>query len=116
MIHCSLQVLLFNFFEDSTVDLSQWRVVLGAIETGQVNHVLNVPQFDELRHAGVCTEVSHQDINSVSLNFSLSLVKIPLRCYHKSTKKSMDCRLFREGRTYAGELYILPLFKFSFKI
>ncbi|KAJ7725516.1 hypothetical protein DFH07DRAFT_853912 [Mycena maculata] len=50
-------VLLYNFFEDSTVNEAQWRVVLNALETpGQVENV-PAPLFDETRHAGVCSEL-----------------------------------------------------------
>ncbi|KAI0369978.1 hypothetical protein BV20DRAFT_945276 [Pilatotrama ljubarskyi] len=49
-------VLLFNFFEDSTVDLSQWRVVLNALPAEQrANHP--APRFDDARHSGVCREL-----------------------------------------------------------
>ncbi|CAL1697343.1 unnamed protein product [Somion occarium] len=47
-------VLLYNFFEDSTVDLSQWRVILNALP--DVNHS-KCPQFDDTRHSGVCREL-----------------------------------------------------------
>ncbi|KAF8838026.1 hypothetical protein BDN67DRAFT_972122 [Paxillus ammoniavirescens] len=55
-------VLLYNFFEDSTVDLSRWRVVLGAIEAGaecEGFSNLHAPPFerDEGRYAGVCSEL-----------------------------------------------------------
>ncbi|TCD62368.1 hypothetical protein EIP91_006977 [Steccherinum ochraceum] len=46
-------VLLYNFFEDSTVDLSQWRVVLNALPTKEIN----CPRFDDNRHSGVCREL-----------------------------------------------------------
>jgi hypothetical protein len=47
------QVLLYNFFQDSSVDYSQWRVVLNAIE----DSAILAPSFDETHHAGVCSEV-----------------------------------------------------------
>jgi hypothetical protein len=50
------QVLLYNFFEDSTVDVSQWRVILNALESHQVYSVA-APTFNDTRHAGVCSEV-----------------------------------------------------------
>ncbi|RXW11576.1 hypothetical protein EST38_g14279, partial [Candolleomyces aberdarensis] len=46
-------VLLYKFWEDSTVGLKQWRVVLNIIETRNVH----APSFDEERHAGVCSEL-----------------------------------------------------------
>ena len=49
------QVLLYNFFEDSVVDLSRWRIVLNGVE-GE-GHAPNFER-DEARYAGVCSEVS----------------------------------------------------------
>jgi hypothetical protein len=51
------KVLLYNFFEDSTVDAAQWRVVLNALETNRRNNP--APLFDKARHAGVCVEVMY---------------------------------------------------------
>ncbi|KAI6165390.1 hypothetical protein EDD17DRAFT_225914 [Pisolithus thermaeus] len=55
-------VLLYNFFEDSNVDLSRWRVVLAAIDGVNESHnpsQLQAPCFerDESRYAGVCSEL-----------------------------------------------------------
>ncbi|RXW11436.1 hypothetical protein EST38_g14419, partial [Candolleomyces aberdarensis] len=49
-------VLLYKFFEDSTVDFKQWCVVLNQVETPAA-HSFYVPRFDEERHAGVCSEL-----------------------------------------------------------
>ncbi|GJE94213.1 hypothetical protein PsYK624_103810 [Phanerochaete sordida] len=49
-------VLLYNFFEDSTVELSQWRVVLNALDDS-LKKRLKCPQFDDARHSGVCREL-----------------------------------------------------------
>ncbi|RXW22210.1 hypothetical protein EST38_g3633 [Candolleomyces aberdarensis] len=49
-------VLLYRFFEDSTVDLSQWRVVLNLVK-GATGQSLSAPRFDEERHAGICSEL-----------------------------------------------------------
>ena len=50
----NIQVLLYNFFEDSTVEVSQWRVILNAL--AEKKH-LRCPTFDDTRHSGVCREV-----------------------------------------------------------
>ena len=51
------QVLLYNFFEDSTMDVSQWRVVLNALPPEErSNHP--APRFDDARHSGICRDVS----------------------------------------------------------
>ncbi|KAJ6456165.1 hypothetical protein C8R45DRAFT_1187129 [Mycena sanguinolenta] len=47
-------VLLYNFFEDSTVGAAQWRVVLNALGT---NGDISAPLFDPARHASVCVEL-----------------------------------------------------------
>ncbi|TFY57544.1 hypothetical protein EVJ58_g6956 [Rhodofomes roseus] len=49
-------VLLYNFFADSTVDLSQWRVVLNALPGGS-SEALRAPRFEDSRHNGVCREL-----------------------------------------------------------
>ncbi|KAF7340238.1 UvrD-like helicase ATP-binding domain-containing protein [Mycena venus] len=45
-------VLLYNFFEDSGVTESQWRVVLNVIDNGPP-----APSLDNMRHASVCSEL-----------------------------------------------------------
>ena len=50
------QVLLYNFFEDSTVELSQWKVILNALDD-RLKKRIKCPQFDDARHSGVCREV-----------------------------------------------------------
>jgi hypothetical protein len=54
MMSDSVQVLLYNFFEDSVIDLSRWRIVLNGVEDQ-----VHAPNFerDEARYAGVCSEV-----------------------------------------------------------
>ena len=50
------KVLLYNFFEDSTATLSQWRLVLNDVERKDCNY--EAPAFDETRHASICSEAS----------------------------------------------------------
>ena len=52
-------MLLYKFFEDSSADLSQWRVVLNVLRGYNGQNVL-APEFDNTRHAGLCTEVRDQ--------------------------------------------------------
>ncbi|KAK7064824.1 UvrD-like helicase ATP-binding domain-containing protein [Favolaschia claudopus] len=47
-------VLLYNFFEDSSVGAAQWRVVLNVLEGSGKS---SAPLFDTARHAGVCIEL-----------------------------------------------------------
>lgn len=49
-------VLLYDFFTDSNVALSEWRVVLNAVEV-EKRESLPAPRFDESRHALLCSEV-----------------------------------------------------------
>ncbi|KAM5542268.1 hypothetical protein V8D89_004141 [Ganoderma adspersum] len=46
-------VLLYNFFEDSKVDYSQWRVLLNSVPGCEA------PAFDDGRHGGVCRELKN---------------------------------------------------------
>ncbi|KAH8101588.1 hypothetical protein BXZ70DRAFT_933981 [Cristinia sonorae] len=48
-------VLLYDFFEDSTVEVSQWRVVLNILADD--GREVNCPRFNEIRHSGVCREL-----------------------------------------------------------
>lgn len=50
------KVLLYNFFEDSTATLSQWRLVLNGVE--RKDRDCEAPAFDETRHASICSEVN----------------------------------------------------------
>ena len=49
-----LQVLLYDFFSDSTMSISQWRVVLNKLPG---DFGLKCPTFDEEKHRGICHEV-----------------------------------------------------------
>ena len=51
--------MLYKFFEDSTVDLPQWRVVLNLLGD-ESNLDIPAPCFEESRHAGVCSEVGQR--------------------------------------------------------
>ncbi|KAH6917647.1 hypothetical protein BKA70DRAFT_1418375 [Coprinopsis sp. MPI-PUGE-AT-0042] len=44
-------VLLYQFFEDSTFDFSRWRVLLNLLPEQLA------PKFDEVRHAGLCSKL-----------------------------------------------------------
>ncbi|KAK0506463.1 hypothetical protein EDD18DRAFT_32642 [Armillaria luteobubalina] len=50
-------VLLYNFFADSSADLAQWRVVLNAIEENKQDLKNPPPRFDHIRHASICNEL-----------------------------------------------------------
>ncbi len=64
----SLQVLLYNFFADSTASLAQWRVVLNGIEKSKQDPWHPPPQFDNIYHASICNEVSISANRRLALN------------------------------------------------
>ncbi|KAH6917677.1 hypothetical protein BKA70DRAFT_1178699 [Coprinopsis sp. MPI-PUGE-AT-0042] len=47
-------VLLYQFFEDSTVDMSRWRVLLNMMPDHERPPA---PHFDPIRHASLCSEL-----------------------------------------------------------
>ncbi|QRV93435.1 P-loop nucleoside triphosphate hydrolase [Ceratobasidium sp. AG-Ba] len=49
-------VLLYNFFEDSTPTYSTWRVILHGLQGDSMGRL---PQFDETKHAVICTELKN---------------------------------------------------------
>ena len=53
MTHRQQQVLLYKFFEHSSVEQSQWRLVFNLLDS----EASTAPKFDEVRHAALCTEV-----------------------------------------------------------
>ncbi|KAF9014907.1 hypothetical protein BDQ17DRAFT_1418043 [Cyathus striatus] len=72
-------VLLYKFFEDSTVDLSQWRVVLNLLENSGA-HNLSTPRFNEVRHAGVCSELKFLYVAITRARKNLWIVDCSERC------------------------------------
>ncbi|KAH7101458.1 hypothetical protein BKA62DRAFT_176919 [Auriculariales sp. MPI-PUGE-AT-0066] len=50
-------VLIFDFFHDSTVSDKQWRVILNALPHPVSCDGVPAPAFDTTRHAGVCSEL-----------------------------------------------------------
>ena len=92
---CLIQVLLYNFFEDSAVDVTRWRVLLNHAE-GEVDGrdltQVHAPSFgrDEGRFAGVCSEVCEfRDILQLLPDVVRS-VKIAIRWHHPSEEELVD--------------------------
>ncbi|KAI9436974.1 hypothetical protein H4582DRAFT_1853973 [Lactarius indigo] len=88
-------VLLYNFFEDSTVDVSQWRVVLNAIDRAQ-RAKIPAPTFDESRHAGVCSELKFLYVAITRARKNLWVVDRsetaePMRIYWSSIDLVQNC-------------------------
>ncbi|KAK0443136.1 uncharacterized protein EV420DRAFT_1649415 [Desarmillaria tabescens] len=50
-------VLLYNFFADSSADLAQWRFVLNAIKESKQDPKNRSPVFNRIRHASICHEL-----------------------------------------------------------
>lgn len=49
-------VLLYNFFEDSLVEYTQWRLIFSAVDVDDGEAILS-PQFNATRHAVLCNEL-----------------------------------------------------------
>ncbi|KDN37508.1 hypothetical protein RSAG8_10107, partial [Rhizoctonia solani AG-8 WAC10335] len=49
-------VLLYNFFEDSVASDTTWRIVLNGLNCNKFGPL---PQFDEVRHAVICSELKN---------------------------------------------------------
>ena len=85
---------MYNFFEDSAVDATRWRVLLNHVEgeaDGENLPEIHAPSFarDEGRFAGVCSEVLEiQDVHRSSL--TLLIVEIVVRWHHPSKEEFVD--------------------------
>ncbi|KZV61209.1 hypothetical protein PENSPDRAFT_693623 [Peniophora sp. CONT] len=78
-------VMLFNFFEDSTVDVSAWRVVLNALNAQQ-REGEPAPDFNDTKHAGVCSELKFLYVAVTRARKNLWIVDrsergVPMRTY-----------------------------------
>ena len=73
------QVLLYKFFESSSVDAPQWRVLLCALPKDQLS-CTKFPAFDEVRHGGLCREVrTRLTINDSKYVAHDATAEMPLR-------------------------------------
>ncbi|KAG1777307.1 hypothetical protein EV702DRAFT_1102293 [Suillus placidus] len=86
-------VLLYNFFEDSVIDLSRWRIVLNGVE-GQVH----APNFgrDEARYAGVCSELKLLYVGITRARKNMWIVdksdkSDPMRIFWTSRNQVQNC-------------------------
>ena len=85
------KVLLYNFFEDSTATLDQWRLVLN----GDVKRKgrSGIPTFDETRHVSIYVEVR---CLQPKLSFPQSLTicelaaEVIVRCNYLGSEKPLD--------------------------
>ncbi|EKM60418.1 uncharacterized protein PHACADRAFT_189549 [Phanerochaete carnosa HHB-10118-sp] len=57
-------VVLYNFFADSTVGASQWRLVLAELSDSE-GLTVKSPVFDEIKHHGLCRESSLAQLKSL---------------------------------------------------
>ncbi|KIJ60100.1 hypothetical protein HYDPIDRAFT_32524 [Hydnomerulius pinastri MD-312] len=94
-------VFLYNFFEDSAVDLSRWRVLLNYTE-GEVNgrdlSKVHAPSFEsnEGRFAGVCSELKLLYVGITRARKNLWIVDNsekaePMRMVWSSRKQVQNC-------------------------
>ncbi|KAG2108064.1 P-loop containing nucleoside triphosphate hydrolase protein, partial [Suillus discolor] len=86
-------VLLYNFFEDSAVDLSRWRVVLDGVDGQRY-----VPNFDrdEAQYAGVCSELKLLYVGITRARKNLWIVdksnkSDPMRLFWTSRNQVQNC-------------------------
>ncbi|KIJ59804.1 hypothetical protein HYDPIDRAFT_118051 [Hydnomerulius pinastri MD-312] len=94
-------VLLYNFFEDSAVDLSRWRVLLNYTEGEVDGHDLSTvhaPSFerDEGRFAGVCSELKLLYVGITRARKNMWIVDKsekgePMRMVWSSRKQVQNC-------------------------
>ncbi|KAG2091484.1 uncharacterized protein F5147DRAFT_822994 [Suillus discolor] len=86
-------VLLYNFFEDSVIDLSRWRIVLNGVE-GQ-EHAPNFDR-DETRYAGVCSELKLLYVGITRARKNMWIVdksdkSDPMRIFWTSRNQVQNC-------------------------
>ncbi|KZP05200.1 hypothetical protein FIBSPDRAFT_1054221 [Athelia psychrophila] len=87
-------VLLYNFFQDSTIEFGKWRVVLNMLESCEFSEPL--PTFDNARHAGICSEMKflYVAITRARQNVWIlddSLKGEPMRMFWKKKKLVDTC-------------------------
>jgi len=83
------QVLLYNFFGNSPAELSQWRIVLNALE----DQHLAVPDFDRnrSRYASICSEVRYiSPLYFYQSTYSYQSVEISVCCHYTGPRKYLD--------------------------
>ena len=78
------QVLLYNFFEDSTLGITQWRFFLKQDAEGR-----DAARFDPVKHVGLCTEVSRSAIPCHAL-ITILAAKITICGDHSRKEESVD--------------------------
>ncbi|KAH9971205.1 hypothetical protein BGW80DRAFT_1322645 [Lactifluus volemus] len=88
-------VLLYDFFDDSTVDVAQWRVILNAINRTR-REKIPAPTFDENRHASVCAELKFLYVAITRARKNLWIVDRsetaePMRVYWSSENLVQSC-------------------------
>lgn len=78
------QVLLYNFFKDSTASASQWRLIM---KNGSNDKP--APDFDETKHASLCTEVSPWAISRSINTKPQDVAEVSLRRHYACAKESV---------------------------
>ncbi|KIJ45080.1 hypothetical protein M422DRAFT_207261 [Sphaerobolus stellatus SS14] len=89
-------VLLYNFFADSTASLSEWRVVLNKVN-GKDFTQGKVPRFDDARHASLCSELKFLYVGITRARSHVWILdgsdkSEPIRIYWESQKLIQICR------------------------
>ena len=102
----TIQVLLYNFFKDSTANVNQWRVVRRG--NSDETHDIPAPDFDETKHASICTEVSLSFPPRPTVTKLRDIVEVSLCCHHTCPEESLVFGQLRERRTNEGARPINP--------
>ncbi|KAI6166607.1 P-loop containing nucleoside triphosphate hydrolase protein [Pisolithus thermaeus] len=94
-------VLLYNFFQDSKMDLSRWRLVLAAIDgvvEGRNKSQLRAPCFerDESRYVGICGELKFLYVGITRARKNMWIVDKsnkaePMRLFWTSLSQIQNC-------------------------
>ncbi|KAG1800254.1 P-loop containing nucleoside triphosphate hydrolase protein [Suillus plorans] len=86
-------VLLYNFFEDSVVDLSRWRIVLDVVDSQ--GHTSKFDR-DKARYAGVCSELKFLYVGITRARKNMWIVdksdkSDPMRIFWTSRNQVQNC-------------------------
>ncbi|KAJ7715028.1 hypothetical protein DFH07DRAFT_762888, partial [Mycena maculata] len=97
-------VLLYNFFEDSTVAESQWRVVLNVMD--RIRDAPPAPNLDRIRHASVCTELKFLYVAITRARNNIWIADCstkgePMRLLWTSKDQIQNCRLGTDTPRFA---------------
>lgn len=92
---------MYNFFKDSAANASEWQLVLSG-DNSDVTHNPPAPDFDEIRHASIYTEVLLSIPPRATATKLRHTVEVLIRCHHMRREKSLVFGRLRKRRAYEG--------------